>query len=198
MKIALTGTHSTGKTTLLWGLAEAMPEYVVISEQLRVAAKYLGLEKISDAPKKAGMFSMLQWEGLRRQVNAEESAGENFITDRAVLDYEIYYRYGIGNKDCPTIRAAYTNLVWNRLKEYDLIIYVPPNIPLVDDGVRHAEEGEPFRMEIDRLIQDKIFWGWACCAEVFKLQESDREKRLKECFDKILERRLLHGNYKAD
>jgi len=182
MKIALTGTHSTGKTTLLYDLAERLPEYVVISEQLRRAAADLGLEKISDAHKR-GLFSTLQWEGLRRQVNMEEEAGDKFITDRATLDYDIYYRYGIGSGDSWAVKIAYSNLAWHRLRKYDLIIYVPPNIPLVDDGVRHAEEGEQFRLEIDRLIMDRI--RWCVDVEVLELQSSQRGRRIENCLDKI-------------
>lgn len=160
VRIGVTGTHSTGKTTLVNSLHKTLGtnQYVRITEILRELLAKEGYQKVSDTWKD-GTWRRFQWTGLMAQINRETEAGVNFVSDRTVIDSLSYFehlveRLGFEEGDPADYRKAVVKHL--RSQPYDFIIYVPPVIPLVDDGFRNFKEGIEFRTEIDARIRGII------------------------------------------
>jgi len=127
MKIAIIGSHGTGKTTICNEFIKKHPEYFLIPEIARV----FGIEKIEkciDVQKE--MFLCQKF---------IENRHKNFIADRSLLDFGIYSMNHDFIKECKeNIR-------------YDYIFYIPIRFNLVNDRFRNLDEN--FRRKIDDLFQ---------------------------------------------
>jgi nicotinamide riboside kinase len=153
MKIAIDGTHSTGKTTICNDFKELHQDYFLIPE---VATVY-GIEKIPFENRK----DIIQYEMLQTQMDIE-SYHNNFISDRSVLHYGIY---------------GYDEELLNRCIDimehrYDLVFYVPIIFPVVDNGFRNTDE--KFRLLIDNAFKEYM------PIETIKFVSTSRLGRIKE------------------
>jgi len=139
MKIAISGAHSQGKTTLIEALQK--------------------LEMFKDYIVRTSFTRKLQSEGIpintsgttvtQLYVMAEHYSrlhlGENLLLDRSALD-------GIAYTKAVLLSDSYQgecseNYVWSlqRLYEdmifkYDVIFYVKPELPLLEDGIRATDQ----------------------------------------------------------
>src|SRR5262249_3561634 len=132
MKIAISGAHRTGKTTLAEALGQALPRYDVVDEP------YYLLEE--EGHEFAAMPTMEDFElMLERSIEALESAGPNTIFDRCPADllaYLITHEDADGfdpDRWLPRVRDA--------MEELDFIVLVPveqpDRVPAAD--VEHEE-----------------------------------------------------------
>lgn len=134
MKIAISGSHGVGKTTLARALAKELG-LPMISEVAREEAKKFGYEtteRIKNAPKLQRMIFQLSV--YHAQIKAEEDTWQGFVSDRSIFDcvaYCIYY-------DLPLRLIEYLRSDAIQYSgKYDLIIYCPvPGRELEDDGFR--------------------------------------------------------------
>lgn len=141
MRVGLTGAQGVGKTTLAHKLAD-MLGWRLIEEQARVI--------YARCPRNKGKFSSaFQWRCLAEQIRLEEEGGD-FIADRTVIDNAAYWiRWRMAHSSSAENLAYYRRCQVQAAK-YDLVVYVPPEIPLVADGFRSTNT--EYQAEMDWLI----------------------------------------------
>ena len=143
MRIAVSGTHFTGKTTLVEGLSQALPKYSVVEEPYRLLEEE-GYEFVE-------MPSIEDFElQLERSIACLEENEANVIFDRCPADFLGYLltyaeaKYFDLEKWRPRVQAAVETL--------DLIVFVPveerDRIP-----VPSSEDAE-LRMEVDEKLKE--------------------------------------------
>jgi nicotinamide riboside kinase len=152
VRIAITGTHGTGKTTLATELAQKLG-LPLITEQARRVARVMGIVHARQLVKDKALARRFQKAVLREQIRAENDCPDGFISDRSTLDCWAYWAaYGLGND------PEYRDLCLSR--PYDLLVYVPLEIPCQADGFRDTDES--LRQLVDRFIQKDLLWQCRC------------------------------------
>jgi len=145
MKIALCGRGGTGKTTLAAELSRrlALP---MISEQVRVAARNLGIERIDTMDRDSRI--LLQGVALASQRHLEDFYhASGFVSDRSTYDYLGYYRELLGGP------AVHTYAALAFQSKYDAIIVVTPyGGPREDDGFRFGDSFAQIEANVEAFI----------------------------------------------
>lgn len=150
MKIAITGAHGVGKTTLAKSLSKKMG-LPMISEIARREAKLYGFsktEQIRKAPKER--IRGYQEAVYTSQVFSESALQKGFVSDRSVFDVVAYMEfYGLSPDDVGWV----TDKARLHSKNYDLLIYcpIPKGGVVEDDGFRLT--GQEGQEKIDELIK---------------------------------------------
>lgn len=148
MKIAITGAQSTGKSTLLQYLKKDvdLTGFEFIEELTRqIAAKGININE------EGSNFSQI----FTVTIHAENIIKKHFISDRCALDGLVYTRWLYDNELVDKWMLDYAIGVASEvLPRYDIIYYLPPEIPIEDDGVRSADV--KFRDEIVKLFEEYI------------------------------------------
>ena len=144
MKVAIIGSHSTGKTTLIRELKNAFEEQgkevLVLEELARLCPLPINEETTMDAQK---------WILLNQiaQENTIDHTGKVLITDRSTID-NFAYMYRIGMNLGAEHFEHHAVL---HMSSYDYIFKTKLlDISAKEDGVRTADG--PFRDMMDRLI----------------------------------------------
>lgn len=183
MRIAFIGPHGTGKTTLVNGVAR-MVGTPVITERARLVAREWGL---TPATIPAAELLDYQREVVVRQVGAETAYDvAGFVSDRSVIDnmayFEALYNANRSIQAWQNAKSWYVSLVNQRVRKYDMLIYVPPMFPLVADGERHTDP--KFQREIDLLIK-ALIKEWGLGSRTFTVTTDGPESRLAEIQDAL-------------
>jgi len=144
MKIAITGAHRVGKTTLIEKLVEYLPEYKYIPEP------YYELEEkgyiFSDIPNFDEFIS--QFEHSTKQISSNDN---NVIFDRCPIDI-LAYIYTIDKTE--NIESLY-HKAQNIMKEIGLLVFVPVEEP---DLIICPESDLPeLRCQVNEIPND---WIW--------------------------------------
>jgi len=147
MRYGLTGTMSTGKTTMVKALAEhdyfKGKEYKFFTER----SKYLmsmGIPLNQSSTYKGQLVFFAE--------RASELMQDNMVTDRTVLDVFAFSK--AAEKEIGYGRVNALEHIKDELKgEYDILFYVPiiDEIPMENNGIR--ETNEDFRRLIDDIIR---------------------------------------------
>jgi thymidylate kinase len=146
MKIAITGTHRSGKTTLVDKLQECLPEYVCKAEA------YYELEERGNVFSEIPTLEdyILQLEHSIEQISARE---KNLIFDRCPLDMLAYIQATTEFKNA-NIQSLY-HRVKNALTQIDILVFVPIEEP---DVIGCPESDFPeLRLEVNEILND---WIW--------------------------------------
>ena len=149
MKIALTSTHSAGKTSLVKALSE-LPEfkdyqfYTEKTKQLKEEFKV----KLNDDSQLVSQYIFM---GERAK---ELHSSDNFISDRSIYDV---CAYSLGAKSIPfCLRRLLVESCVPLTDEYDVIIYVDPiGVKIEDNGLRSVDP--IYRDKINHTIQELLF-----------------------------------------
>ena len=153
LNLAFTGSHSTGKTTLLNDIREALKNEMQINYITEVARGII--RKGYPLNMDANVDSYVHY--INDQLNAEAinmKGCDLFISDRTLLDP---VAYAIVNSKLPRpyIPDYFIDMMKNvwllEQKKYDLYIYFPIEFPMDYDGVRPSDE--KYRKDIDEEIQ---------------------------------------------
>ncbi len=184
-KIAISGSHGVGKTTLATQLAKEL-NYPLLTETAReVISKYVSMCSVIVAhPDKA----KIQGEIFSKQVE-KEAKHKQFISDRSVLDVLAYcWLYRMWENDNQHRLAK--EIVLSYCNNYDLIIFcpIPPDSEIEDDGFRLTDKIS--QMDIDNYIRCLLN---AVPTEVLVLPE-DRSKWFKTALDHITSKQMGGGN----
>lgn len=155
MKIGFTGSHGTGKTSLMnkLGTLSEFADYELVGSTSR-EVKRMGLPINQEATP----YSQLLITNMRDLV--EHWAGLNFISDRTVLDSMAYTAYQFDHV-WPKTEEVYTVLNVSRLitansmKKYDHVFYFPlMDGPVTSDGTRPTDP--EYQARHDRYIQEYL------------------------------------------
>jgi len=143
MKIALSGSQSCGKTTVLNMLKKEWPNFVFKDEITREIAA-MGF------PINEGSTNMTQTliinEHIRRSLIKED-----VILDRCILDGMVYTKYFASKDIINKWVACYAkNACKMIIDSYDVIFYFTPKIEPVEDGVRST--CKEFREGIEKIF----------------------------------------------
>jgi thymidylate kinase len=154
MKIALAGSHGTGKTTLAECLREKLIALDIVATITEETPRLI-CDLVDDQEYfRRGNNSLTKqlMISLGQLVLEEQSRTSDIqICDRTLMDHLAYSMYlfpeEILENDFLTI---YEKFIAEHCKSYDKIFYFPIEFKPVDDGMREADEA--FQAEIDRLI----------------------------------------------
>ena len=177
MRLALVGSASTGKTTLVKAIGDrfkikVIPEFAreIIAEMGKLSPKDL-------TPEESYYFEN---EIITRKIRMERRY-KTFIADRSTADNAIYYLKFCSRHYDDKANQQYVKKAVNHLKIYDKIIVLPWNvIPYEEDGFRSGDKYYQYEIHcclIGFLHDNKIKY------EVMKDVELEhRVKRLERYF----------------
>lgn len=127
MKIAIVGAHGVGKTTLANELSRALNYPIVIDSAREAVLK--GFAMNEDTTPENQLWN------LCKQIEYERALKDNFIADKALFDNIVYSRQIF---DDPHLLKVIEDIV-KKIAHYDVFIYLPIEISLVDDKVRSPD-----------------------------------------------------------
>jgi len=166
MRIAVSGTHFSGKSTLVQDLAAALPKYSTVEEPYILLAE--------EGYEFAEMPSVEDFElQLERSIECLEESEPNILFDRCPADLLAYLRTHSDaaafdlRRWLPRIRAAMRNL--------DLVIFLP--VEGRDRIALPSSEDAALRMQVDAelkeiLLEDSLDFG----VDVIEVTGARRER----------------------
>jgi nicotinamide riboside kinase len=152
VRIGLTGAQSVGKTTLARELSKRL-DFPLIEEQARVVVRDLGLERPCNLKGRPQLSRRFQWECLIRQIEVEKQL-DAFIADRTVMDNAAYWIKWRSGRSSSHDNLGYYLECEKHSRSYDVVFYIPPEIPLHADGFRSTNVD--YRDEMDWLIRTVV------------------------------------------
>lgn len=150
MRIALVGSHGTGKTTLLKAIEASgkFPRHKMITEVSRSLIEAIGFNPLvgeSTYEQKRDF----EWKIFEKQVG-EENESPKFVSDRSIFDILAYASTLMDTIDFAHFHTTVHQLRYER-HPYDFLIFVPIEFPMEKDGIR--PEDEEYRHEIERRME---------------------------------------------
>jgi len=144
MKIAITGAHRVGKTTLAEKLQEYLTDY-----ELRIEP-YFELEELgylfSELPDVDDFIEQLEY-----SIKQITTSGNNVIFDRCPIDFLAYIQ---SIDESGNIQSIF-NKVESVMSKIDLLVYVPVEEP---DLISCRESEFPeLRVKVNEILND---WVW--------------------------------------
>ena len=170
MKIAITGAHQTGKTTLARRLEVLLPGYHFVAEPYHLLAEEGHL--FSEIPTTEDY--LLQLEYSIDQVSESEG---NLIFDRCPVDFLAYLHASdeMQDLDLPELYQQVEVV----MPEIDLLIFVPIENPDVIGGL--DSDLPELRAQVDELLNE---WVWDFGVEVVEVS-GDVEQRGQQVMESI-------------
>ncbi len=152
MKVALSGSHGTGKSTLLRQLEASASgsRFVFLEEIPRALCERVGDPLFLQRGRNTVLRQLLL---IAQQIAAESrTTGVPTLVDRSVVDHWAYTLALLGREDweAPEI-GEMRRLVDEWVATYDHIFYLPIEFSLLADEVR--EDDRDFQREIDGLLR---------------------------------------------
>ena len=150
MRIAITGAHGVGKSTLAARLSDALELPELPTPGRTMAAQGLPINEAATVPSQLVAW-LLQYR-LERELSA-------WVASRSLIDVWAYTVEASDRQDLDSVeRALMTELALATplavAETYDELIYVPPRIRLVADDARSADE--TFQRTIDAGIRKAL------------------------------------------
>lgn len=149
MKIGITGTHSTGKTTLLHAL-RSEPEFngFEICDEVTRWVKSIGVE-INEGG------SDLSQELIMMKHVYNLYMFDDMLADRTVLDGLVYTRaLHLSKKVSDRTMRNVHNTFTRCIGEYDFLFYISPEFDIADDGVRSVDK--EWQTIVQQIFEDSI------------------------------------------
>jgi deoxyadenosine/deoxycytidine kinase len=143
MKIAITGAHRVGKTTLVEKLHENLPCYDFRMEPY-YELEELGYE-FSGKPNVDDFLKQLEY-----SIKQIQTSDSNVIFDRCPIDFLAYIRAIDNTKNIQSLYKSIATI----MKEIDLIVFVPIETP---DLILCQESDLPkLRYKVNEILNDWI------------------------------------------
>jgi thymidylate kinase len=148
MKIAMIGTHGTGKTTAVHEVIAVLKKKSIDAGYLEEVARRSPLPINEETTKESQ--SWIFYEHVAREIEMEHKS-QIVVCDRSILDIYAYYfrKFGKNNAMEETIKE--------RMPTYSQLFYFPLDRfknRLQNDGVRAI--GKKFQEEIDGVVKDLL------------------------------------------
>lgn len=153
MKIALSGSHGTGKTFSVFNMANDMklsyPNADV--EVLTEVARKCPLKKLNKETTKDSQLWMYGYQ-IKEEINLSNRA-DILICDRSLLDYIVYTSYNF-----PTLGEKMYELAKIHMTSYDYIYFksIENNDYMAEDGIRENKDKD-YRKWIEDKLVDMYF-----------------------------------------
>lgn len=156
MRIAISGSHSLGKSTLVWDWVKRHPEYTREEEPFRALDSEM--YDIRFRQESNRLHNGIQMYYNASRVNLYSSINDCVIFDRAPIDYIAYSQY-TADKQTTDIDNAFVEAMVPRVREtlqrLDLVVFVPMTdrwpVDMEDDGIRPVDL--PYRAEVDAIFK---------------------------------------------
>jgi nicotinamide riboside kinase len=152
LRIAITGTHGVGKTTLAQALSEKLG-LPLISEQARLVAEEMGIKTCEELLRNPKLAREFQERVLEEQIKAQLAHPQGFVSDRCTLDCIAYWNLYLG--DGFDAGRYFYKARLHAFRGLDAVVYVPPDVLSNSDGFRlsgnHAEVDACIRREVGLL-----------------------------------------------
>jgi len=186
LRIAITGAHGAGKTTLARALSEKLG-LPLISEQARLAAGEMGITTCEELLRNPELAREFQERVLDRQIRAQLAHPEGFISDRCTLDCIAYWKLYLGDgfgfgRYCFKARLH----AWRKL---DALVYVPPLVSPGGDGFRLSG----YCAEVDACIQREVGLLQECGGRVLSLERVGLDERLAAVLEFVQSKKFFAG-----
>jgi len=139
MRIAVSGTHCCGKSTLIDEFLYAHPDFSYEPEPYTVLVEDYG-EEFSSKPCVDDFYRQLEFQIDRLRFH---SSGKRVIYERSPIDFLAYIlalKHLQRDESAPGIVKAATGLVLNSIRNLDLIVFLPLDGA---DGVEVSDSEEP-------------------------------------------------------
>jgi nicotinamide riboside kinase len=146
-KIAISGSHSTGKSTVI----DVLKQIPSLSKRFTFKGEIL--RDIKKTGIKINEYGSDETQLLVLSKMMEYATIPNTILDRCMLDCLVYtaYLYEKGQVKKSTCQIAET--LFEKIR-YDIYFYISPEFPIVPDGTR--SENSEFRDRIAELFEEYI------------------------------------------
>ena len=174
MRVAVSGTHATGKSTLVAELARHLPGYVVVEEPW-----YALLDEghlFSDEPSPDDFELLIE----RSVTTIEAAAGADVLFDRCPADYLGYLAALRDGSD--TALAPWITRAAEAMGSLDMVVFVPierPDRISVEDGQRRL------RKRVDEQLRGMVVDdAWGIGAPVLEVSGSV-EQRVRQMLARI-------------
>lgn len=142
MRVAFSGSHRVGKSSLIARVAEARPRYVTVEEPYHLLEDE-GYEH-GDPPAIEDFVAQ-----LGRSVAAIEEAGPRALFDRCPLDVIAYLG---AHEDAEAFELeAWRQRVRDAMRTIDLVVFVPIEVP--DRVVVPAHEDRAYRRAVHERLE---------------------------------------------
>ncbi len=156
MRIAISGSHSLGKSTLVWDWVKRHPQFTREEEPFR--ALDAEMYDIRFRQESNRLHNGIQMYYNASRVNLYSSINDCVIFDRAPVDYIAYSQY-TADKKTTDIDDAFVNAMVPRVREtlqrLDLVVFVPMTerwpVDMEDDGIRPVDLA--YRAEVDAIFK---------------------------------------------
>ena len=156
MRIAISGSHSLGKSTLVWDWIKRHPQYTREEEPFRALDGEM--YDIRFRQESNRLHNGIQMYYNASRVNLYSSINDCVIFDRAPIDYIAYSQYTADNQTTDIDNAfveAMVPRVRETLQRLDLVVFVPMTdrwpVDMEDDGIRPVDL--PYRAEVDAIFK---------------------------------------------
>lgn len=148
MKLALSATHCSGKTTLIQELSKLseFKDYKLFTEKTKFLRDELGVKLNNDSE----LISQYIFLGERAK---ELFSSKNIFCDRSIYDV---CSYTLSSKSIPFVdREQFVKGCAPLMQEYDIIFYVNPiGVEIEDNGLRSIDP--KYRDDIDFTIRSLL------------------------------------------
>jgi hypothetical protein len=141
MRIAISGTHATGKSTLAAELARALPGHIVVDEAYHTLVEEGHV--FEDMPSADDFEFLIE----RALVTLRHMRGGDVLFDRCPADYLAYLiaMDGDSRRWYPAVADAVTSL--------ELVVFVPIENP---DRIVSFDGSARLRRRVDRVLRDLL------------------------------------------
>jgi predicted ATPase len=149
MRVAVSGSHSTGKSTLIAAFVGKRPQYVYEPEAYEVLADDITLTS-SEGPDPEGLKALLEYTA---SVLADHRRGASVIFERSPVDYLAYAAAtrSVTPSDRAEFIRAHLPTVRDSVRHLDLIVL----LPVSSKGciASRPGENERFRKRVDDRLR---------------------------------------------
>ena len=167
MKIAIAGSHGTGKSTLAKTLTVRL-NFRYIPDIVREEAAPKGFVINENTPPEVQLWLVM------RQWELERTTPESWVTDKNLFDYLVYGDIVLRDE---TIKKIIREIVKHNAK-YDFVFYLPIEFPMELDGLRSSDLG--FQKEVDARYRKTL--------EEFRVKYTTLSGSVEERINQVLKR----------
>lgn len=186
MKISISGSQCTGKTTLIQELKkqDVFKDYFFAEEVVR------SLKRKAEEKGESFAFNK-EYNKASQDAIFQEHINNlnqpNLIADRSLLDSFVYTTYGFYKGDVPSQDFInYEQIFLKYIGNYDVFVFLPISFGLIEDGVR--SDDKKFREE----IQD-IFYRTLASYSIFYVSLDSIDNRTNEFLKVINEKKQRYN-----